>query len=408
MNQISRIALVALLFLATQADSKPSRTPLHHLVLGTGISVDIPDGWMACDPTTNVALHNAPRILAIENFCSSIRAQATDKLKPEVHVFLDSDEATRLMMGSFLERGYNIPDEYIANPTPQLLNEFEELFCKGIVAHSGFPISTCALHPTTFGGRPALIGESETRPSARGRFVGRVYLAASKVGAMSFVFAGAAPLSAKAQATIDQVAATMRIEPPMPVAAPQLISLTPVAGLTIAIPKGWLSCDGPTDTTLGQVQDPLDSRSSACPAWLVTDHVIRMLDPASLHFVTLDVSSVDGGDQSDMAAHVTAGQVAEDHDQDCASLTADDAKTGFKLLDCRSEVTTLGGHPAKAVTLLETGRPDPTQFTANLKMRVIYVPIGTRLYTVSLMTSSALAPDFDATAEAILSSVAFQ
>src|SRR5262249_38797967 len=159
----------------------------------------IPDGWMACDPESNRALRNAPQIIAIEKFCRSINAHASDEFKPEIHVFVDSDPSIRLIMGSFFTRAYVIPDEYITNATPQMLDEVEDLFGNGFVGRTGFPIGSCTLHATTFGGRPAFLGETETKQTGRGHFAGRFYLVSGKAGTMSFVLVGEAPISARAQ-----------------------------------------------------------------------------------------------------------------------------------------------------------------------------------------------------------------
>src|SRR6201992_4327468 len=110
MHRFLGAALAAFLVLPVCADAKTVRIPPHRLALAPGMSVDIPDGWMACDPESNKALHHAPHIVAIEGFCGSVRARhERDTLKADIHMFIDSDPSTSLLMGSFFLSGFAVP-----------------------------------------------------------------------------------------------------------------------------------------------------------------------------------------------------------------------------------------------------------------------------------------------------------
>src|ERR1700749_1741849 len=243
MFRIACAALAALLFVAGPAESKTAQVPLRHVILAPGISVDIPDGWMACDPVSNKALHNSPVVYAIASFCNSIKVHAEPGENIAVRAFIDSDFKTKMMMGSFFTDAYVMPDEYLAGATPQFLGEGEDIFCKGIVGRSGFPLDSCALRGETIGGRPALIGEIEAPPTKQGRLGGRFYLVSGRSGTMAFVFAGALPFTAHVQAVMDEVAGSMKVDPPEPISVAAPVSIAPVPGLTLSVPKNWTTCD---------------------------------------------------------------------------------------------------------------------------------------------------------------------
>lgn len=408
MFRISCAVVAAMLALTGSVEAKTARVPLRHVILAPGISVDIPDGWMACDPVSNKALHNAPIVYAIESFCKTIRVHGLPGENIEVRAFIDSDFKTKMMMGSFFTDAYTMPDEYISGATPQFLGEVEDVFCKGFVGHSGFPLNSCAMRAATVGGRPGFIGETDISSKAEGRIAGKFYMVSSRNGTMMFVFAGQIPFTAHVQAVMEEVAGSMKIEPPEPVSVVVPVPITPVPGLTMSVPKSWAACDSTIGTSLSPLPASAEMKASMCPAWLVTDHVFRAGDPRGPHFETVEISVLEGQDIEAMTLHMSAEQIARDHDEDCRLLSEDSIKGGLKLVDCHSETGTLAGHAAKIVTVLESGRPNADQFTINSKMRVISVPVGNRLFAITLMTTSALTPEFDATGEAVLNSIALQ
>jgi len=397
-------AVAALLVLAVPiaVPAKPAKVSIHQLTPAPGFSVALPDGWMACDPASNIALHNAPQIIAIEKLCASIREHQLKGF--ETHVFVDSDPSIKLMMWSFFTTEYIIPDEYFAKATPQLLQEEKDVFCEAM-KHAGVPVGECTLHETTFGNRPAFLGDTGPREFGSHKFVGKLYLLSGRTGTMMFAFAAELPLNAKVQQVMDEVAATMHADPVAQPAPAQLVALTPVPGIAVSVPKGWASCDGATNTLLGDQPDPHDLKKVMCGS--PEDGSIRVFDPHPPYLEAVDIQA-DAGDPETMARRMAPEQIAHDRDEDCELLSDPLIKRGFKLTDCQSAQATIGGQLAKIVTFFATGKPDQTAFTTNVIVRSMFVPVGGQLYLISISSGSALTPAIDATGEAVISSIAFR
>lgn len=399
------IAAAALLF-ALHGASGATRKVVHRLSPMPGFSLTLPDGWMACDAASNRALGNAPHVIVMEKLCKSMEAKS-DFHALGTTVLVDSDPATHTMLLVTHSNAFVLPDEYFTDATSQFLDEANKDLCNEV--RKTLAVSDdCTFRAGEVGGRPAFIADAKAVPGDGQAFAARLYVVSAAAGTAIFAFVTPGPASVRAQSAIDDITRSMKIMPPQPPPPPGApISLSPLPGVTLAVPNGWVACDDANDALLGRKADPLGAKTSLC-AEVVPGQIVRLFDPHAPYFESVEIQATAVPNPDALAQRIAPDRIAKDRDEHCATLSKPLLDKGLSLTSCDAVGGTVGGHAAQIVTIFAHGRPDLARFSVNVEVRATMVLVGKQAYFFTLTTSSALQPKFDAAGAAIADSIAFQ
>lgn len=139
-------------------------------------------------------------------------------------------------------------------------------------------------------------------------------------------------------------------------AAERLVTIKPVKGVEIGIPKGWKACDATTDARLGKADDPMKLLGQVCtepqknPDFKFGTFSPKVLRTASIYVLHLQTSPID----SETVKNLTPELIAAIEKEQCAERKASGVVPGFTLDGCSVRVDKLDKKPALVTTTIQT------------------------------------------------------
>jgi hypothetical protein len=177
------------------------------------------------------------------------------------------------------------------------------------------------------------------------------------------------------------------------------VTLTPMSGLSLDVPKGWAACDAATNARLGDAGDPENLRPLICTQiGSGFDELLGIFNPrplheASLHFIynrNIPVSD----DKIATLERAPRDPVTQDA---CANVLRPMQQQNVTIESCTVSFTTLAGHPAMVVEVISS--QNWTSLT-RFKLREYELALGGGDLEIQVSTpvslESAVAPDVNA------------
>jgi hypothetical protein len=386
--------IVAALAVVHGAQAKPAR-PGHRLALSPGFSVDVPDGFASCDAATNKLLGNAPHLIVLEPLCASAG------LRKGGLMLVSMDRALPVTISTLFMPEFPITAEFFADPTPDVTEVMSKTICGGLL--ETFKIESCSVQPGSVAGHAAFVADVTAVNPQKRRVAVRAYLVAGGSGAMAIAFFMLDPAAPQALAVVERVAGSLTIEA-LPASAPAaFVSMAPMPGVTMSVPKDWGACDAANNALLANI--PADVSANFCGG----ANGVRVFNPKPPYYESVEMESIAGKNDAGLVARMLKpDQLAKDRDEDCSQLTGPLTKDGDAVTSCETQAGTVGGRPAKVVAFTATEHDAHLPVPKQLAVRVIDVPLDDRTVEMRVWTSGPLKPVVTPSAEAIVSSVAIQ
>jgi hypothetical protein len=403
-RSFARAALAALLLCAFPpgadgASAKPAK--MHHVTGLDGLSIDAPEGFVACDPESNRQLGNAPHpaVPALDHICSEFATTA------DTRVLLSAEDRFPILLFVRPVHDQRIPVSFFRDIPSDSMDTLTKAMC-AYMAKDGPSLTDCTVSHASLGGREAIEAKavmSTGAESASARFFYLPERGGTLVVAFVLFNAPGAD-AALSQAMIGRMLATAHMppEPPPPTGS---ATLTAAAGVTLTVPKTWIACDAANAALLGNTPDPYDLHDELCPGNAAV-RVVR-LNGAALEYLHAEVRPM-GIDADAFAASLSDDALAQARPRDCQDLSGRLEEPGAGVTDCTTAAGTLAGRPAKVTTFSITFVDPQTKLPYHGHARVIATPVKDGLLTVLVQAVSFSDPKISDQAEAIVSSVAVQ
>ena len=394
MRRVMLAVVIAALTVVHGAQAKPGR-PSHHLALSSGFSIDVPDGFASCDAATNKLLGNAPHLIALGQMCANL------SLRKGGTMLVNMDPSLPVTVSTLFMPDFPITAEFFANPTPDVTEVISKTVCSGLL--ETFKVEGCNVRPGSVAGHAAFIADVATVNPQKRRAEVQAYLVPGSSGVMAVAFFMSDPAAPQALALVERVTSSLKVEAlPVPV-PPALVSMTPVPGVTMSVPKDWGACDAASNALLANI--PAGASANFCGG----AGAARVFNPRPPYYESVETESIAGkNDASLVTQMLKPDQLAKDRDEDCRQLTEPLTKNGDTVASCETQASTVAGRPAKVVTFTaserDTGLPVPKRLAA----RVIDVPLEDRTVEIRVWASGPLKPIITPATEAIVRSVAIQ
>ncbi|HEX2591525.1 MAG TPA: hypothetical protein VHL34_08510, partial [Rhizomicrobium sp.] len=256
--------------------------------IAPGVTIAVPRGWMACDKPTNALLGN---VWSPANF-------PTLKCDPpagvaQIHL-MDMHPLHPLSLIVVSEKFHGIEPALLSAATPDIVSELSRAQCADagrLLGVDSSRITSCRFSVQTVAGHPSFVGDLTWMPEkANGPHLIRLYLipfSLDRVG-LQFEF-GTTDITAANRAT-DSILQSIKFDPAIdtqPVPPP--VRITPVPGVSIAIPVGWIACDDTTNNLLGPFHSASDTREKSCATYARSSAILRVYNPQLLFNVGIDM-----------------------------------------------------------------------------------------------------------------------
>jgi len=370
---------------------------MHRLSPAPGFTVDVPDGFAACDPATNKLLGNAPQVIAITKVCEQAH-------HPDTVYLINLDPAERLDVLVDYTPKYVFSEKMISDATPEMLANLKEEVC-GRTLKKLVQSSVCTASPGTLAGHPAFVIDGSVTLAGRESGIFRGYVLTRGDGLALFLFGAQAPVTGRVKAAMERIIASVKIENLPPAPPPEIVQLEVLSGIRIAVPKGWISCDPQLDASLGHAQDPFGARDIVC-----TDvdplTEVRIFDPHLPVMTFIAVTRQQGAaDAERFARDLEPAALTRDRDEDCQRLMQKPSFQDMATRSCETKAGTLSGLPAKLIDV--SGTAAKNEMTMRMHSRVAFVVLKDNVFSVHLIANSLLEPTFSDAAETIVNSVVF-
>ncbi len=386
--------VVAALTVVQGVDAKPAR-PSHLLALSPGFSIDVPDGYAGCDAATNRLLGNAPHLIVLEQICANLG------LRKGGIMLVNLNPAMPVTISTLFMPDFPITAEFFASPTADVTDMMTRTVCSGLL--ETFRVERCDVRPGSVAGHAAFIAEVAAVDPQKRRAAVRAYLVPGSSGVMTVAFFMPDPAAPQALALVERVVGSLKVEArPVPV-PPAPVSIAPVPGVTMSVPKDWGACDAANNALLADI--PAGASANFC----VGAGAARFFNPRPPYYESVETESIAGKTDAGLVAQMLkADQLAKDRDEDCRQLTEPLTKGGDTVMSCQTQASAVAGHPAKIVMFTASERDARLPVPKQLSVRVIDIPLDDRTVEIRVWTSGPLKPVITPAAEAIVSSVAIQ
>jgi hypothetical protein len=396
------VAPLLLLPFAASARHASRAAQWHSVSTMPGLSMTIPDGWAACDGDTNRALGNPGHVAPIDHLC------ATSKIEPGDLLLASFNEAMPILLTVHREEKSLWPSAMYVGAPPEVLEGVGREVCKHSKrdGHDGFV--DCSVHTLQVDGRVTFFGDG-TVAGHPDRAV-QYFEVTTHYGAMTFTFDLRRPTNQATLETVRAIMASVRVtsDPPPPEGT---VTLNPVPGLSLAVPKTWLACDDATNALFGNANDPYALRRQGCDAHPPEYEKLRVvaLEGNSAQFVGVTASPAQGN-TTHWTDALTDSALAASRDHDCAYIAerASSGATPLSVSDCATAAGTVAGYPAKIVSFKATQSDADSDLTYHSTVRsAIFVANG-QIIDIVLCATSIVEPAISDGTEAVLASVAIQ
>jgi hypothetical protein len=179
--------------------------------------------------------------------------------------------------------------------------------------------------------------------------------------------------------------------------APNTVTLSPAAGVSLALPKGWIACDDATNKLLGQADDPNGLKSIVC-ANSPVQFALRVFDPVPFRTISLMIVYSKKQDITpEGIAAITPEIMANIQTDVCKGVTAP-MTAGSDIESCKAEIGQFAGHAAFVTTVV--GTPHGGTRLAQFEVVIYEFPYSQGYLQVQFNTAtllkSATSPMIDA------------
>ncbi len=135
---------------------------------------------------------------------------------------------------------------------------------------------------------------------------------------------------------------------------PETIKLSPVPGVSLAIPKGWIACDAATNALLGYAADPMDSKARVCGEALPDrTALLRVYNPRPLRTTVVSVF-FDPGIRftTDMLRSFGDSITPQVKAKFCSAVTAPMLQEQVTVESCEVAISSIAGRSAIATDVI--------------------------------------------------------
>jgi hypothetical protein len=182
------------------------------------------------------------------------------------------------------------------------------------------------------------------------------------------------------------------------------VTLTPQAGFTVQIPKGWKACDEATDKLLGAADDTLLLGKQACPAAAgMQGMTVTVYSPTVGFTATVMIGYADQSPVTpEVVNSLTPEMLTQVRDALRKEREVELAKLGSKIDDMAVRTDKIAGHSALVTTILQTPKQGAL---AQVYTEVWEIPVGGHMHQVSFVWPKLLESNTKPALDAIKASI---
>lgn len=384
--------IVAALTSVHGAEAKPAS---HRLALPSGFSIEVPDGFASCDAATNKLLGNAPHLIVLDQMCASL------ELKKGGIILVNMNRALPVTISTLFMPEFPVTAEFFASPTPDVTEVMSTTVCRSLL--ETYKVESCDVRPGQVAGHAAFVADVIAVSPQKRRAAVRTFLVPGGSGVMAVAFFMPDPAAPQARALVARVENAFSVEPLAAAAAPAPVSIAPMPGMTMSVPKTWGACDAANNALLANI--PAVKSANFCTG----AGTVRVFNPKPPYYESVETESIAGKNDAGLVAQMLKpDQLAKDRDEDCRQMTEPLTKAGDTVTSCETQASTVAGRAAKVVTFTATEHDTRLPVPKQLAARVIDVFFEDRMVEIRVWSSGPLKPTITTAAEAIVGSVTIQ